>query len=86
MNSSGEVVRGEIRPERAAAAVNRSERFTWQAHGRFEPGENTIAREPVAPPRHSLAVLEKTRENKVRLVSEAVARDSGASKKRWRGL
>ena len=25
MNSSGEVVRGEIRPERAAAAVNRSE-------------------------------------------------------------
>jgi DNA-binding NtrC family response regulator len=85
-DSSGEVVRGEIRPEGAAVAVNRSERVTWQAHGRFEHGEKTIAREAIAPPRHSLTVLEKTRENGVRVVSKDVAWDLGASKKRWRGL
>jgi hypothetical protein len=83
--SSGEIVRAEMARGVAAGAAG-GERFGGRANQRFEDRDAAISQAAVVPRRHELAVVEKTREPGLRLVSEDVVWDVRAAGKRWRGL
>jgi len=83
--SSGEVVRAEV-ARRVAAGVASSERFGREGNQASEHGKDAISSRTIAARRHELAVVEKTREPGLRLVSEDVVWDLEVPAKRWRGL